>query len=100
MQNKEGELVPTIVQSGWIVYIDYRKLNKATKKDHFPLLFTDQMLERSPSRAHYYFLDRYSGYIQASIPLKDKEKTTFTYPFGTYAFRHMPFDLCNAPVTF
>ena len=57
VQNKEGELVPTRVQSGWRVCIDYRKLNKATKKDHFPLPFMDQMLERLAGRSHYYFLD-------------------------------------------
>jgi hypothetical protein len=46
VQNKEGELVPTRVQSGWRVCIDYRKLNTATRKDHFPLPFIDQMVER------------------------------------------------------
>lgn len=100
VKNNEGELIPTRIQSGWRVCIDYRKLNKATKKDHFPLHFMDQMLERLAGRSHYCFLDGYSGYIQVPIAPADQEKTTFTCPFGTYAFRRMPFGLCNAPATF
>ena len=45
------------------------------------------------------FLDGYSGYFQIEIDLADQEKTTFTCPFGTYAYRRMPFGLCNAPTT-
>jgi len=77
------------------VCIDYKKLNKATKKDHFPLPFIDQMLERLVKRSHYCFLDCYSGYIQVPIAL-----CMITYPFGTYTFRRMSFDLCDAPATF
>jgi len=79
--------------------IDYRKLNKATKKDHFSLPFMDQMLERLVGRSHYYFFDGYSGYIQVPITPEDQEEPT-TYPFATYAFRRTPFDICNAPATF
>ncbi|RVW86075.1 Retrovirus-related Pol polyprotein from transposon 17.6 [Vitis vinifera] len=46
------------------------------------------------------FLGRYSGYFQIEIDVEDQEKTTFTCPFGTYAYRRMPFGLCNAPATF
>ncbi|RVW22852.1 Retrovirus-related Pol polyprotein from transposon 297 [Vitis vinifera] len=46
------------------------------------------------------FLDGYSGYFQIEIDVEDQEKTTFTCPFGTYAYRRMPFGLCNAPATF
>jgi len=60
----------------------------------------DQMLERLAGRSHYCFLDGYSGYIQVPIAPEDQEKTTFTCPFGTYAFRRMSFGLCNAPATF
>ena len=80
--------------------IDYRKLNTATKKDHFPLLFIDQMLERLAGHAYYCFLDGFSGYNQIAIAPEDQEKMTFTYPFGTFAYRRMPFGLCNAPATF
>ncbi|CAL8993272.1 unnamed protein product, partial [Prunus brigantina] len=76
------------------------KLNTATSKDHFPLPFIDQMLERLAGHSHYCFLDGYSGYNQIAIAPEDQEKTTFTCPFGTFAYRRMPFGLCNAPATF
>ena len=98
--NENNELIPTRVTSGWRVCIDYRKLNAGTRKDHFPLPFVDQMLERVPGHELYCFLDGYSGYNQIEIALEDQEKTTFTCPFGTFAFRKMPFGLCNAPGTF
>jgi hypothetical protein len=100
VQNKDGELVPTRVQSGWRVCIDYRKLNTATRKDHFPLPFIDQMVERLAGHEYYCFLDGYSGYNQVPMDPEDQEKTTFTCPFGTFAYRPMPFGLCNAPATF
>ena len=77
--------------------IDYRKLNVMTRKDHFPLPFIDQVLERVSGHHFYCFLDGYSGYFQIEIDVEDKEKTTFTCLFGTYAYRRMPFGLCNAP---
>ncbi|KAK8523035.1 hypothetical protein V6N13_076262 [Hibiscus sabdariffa] len=80
--------------------MDYRKLNKATKKDHFPLPFIDQMLDRLAGKEFYCFLDGYLRYNQIAIALDDQEKTTFTCPCGTYAFRRMPVGLCNAPATF
>ncbi|KAM2889722.1 hypothetical protein FF1_013308 [Malus domestica] len=98
--NAENELVPTRIQTGWRVCIDYRKLNAITKKDHFPLPFIDQMLERLAGYAFYCFLDGYSSYNQIVIAPEDQEKTTFTCPFGTFAYRRMPFGLCNAPATF
>ena len=80
--------------------IDYRKLNDATRKDHFPLPFIDQMLERLAGKSHYCFLDGFSRYFQVPIAPEDQDKTTFTCPFGTFAYRRMPFGLCNAPGTF
>ena len=100
VQNEGNELVPTRIQTGWRVCIDYRKLNSVTWKDHFPLPFMDQMLERLAGHAYYCFLDGYSGYNQILIAPEDQEKTTFTCPFGTFAYRRMPFGLCNAPATF
>ena len=100
VKNDDNELVPTKVQTGWRVCIDYRKLNSTTRKDHFPLPFIDQMLERLAGHSHYCFLDGYSGYNQIVIAPEDQEKTTFTCPFGTFAYRRMPFGLCNAPATF
>ncbi|GKC17408.1 reverse transcriptase domain-containing protein [Tanacetum coccineum] len=75
-------------------------LNEATRKDHFPLPFMDQMLERLAGNEYYCFLDGFSGYFQILIDPHDQEKTTFTCPFGTFAYRRMPFGLCNAPGTF
>ncbi|GKD67856.1 reverse transcriptase domain-containing protein, partial [Tanacetum coccineum] len=86
--------------TGWRVCIDYRKLNEATRKDHFPLSFMDQMLERLAGNEYYCFLDGFSGYFQIPIDPKDQKKTTFTCPYGTFAYRRMPFGLCNAPGTF
>ena len=100
VKNKDDELVPTHVQSGWRVCIDYCKLNAATRKDHFPLSFIDQMVEGLTGHMYYCFLDVYSGYNQVPIDPEDQEKTTFTCPFGTFAYHCMPFGLCNAPVTF
>ena len=71
-----------------------------TRKDHFPLPFMDQLLERISGQPFYYFLNGYSGYIQIEIATEDQEKTTFTCLFGTYAYRRMPFGLCNAPAKF
>jgi hypothetical protein len=82
------------------VYIDYRRLNSTTKKDHFPLPFIDWILERLAGKSYYCFLDGYSRYNQVAIDPQDQEKTTFTCPFGTFAYRRMPFGLCNAPATF
>ena len=100
IRNERNELIPTRTVIGWRVCIDYRKLNTATRKNHFPLPFIDQMLERLVGHPHFCFLDGYSGYNQIAIAPEDQEKTTFTCPYGTFAFRRMPFRLCNDPATF
>nr|GEZ12490.1 reverse transcriptase domain-containing protein [Tanacetum cinerariifolium] len=68
--NDKNDLVPTRLVTGWRVCIDYRKLNEATR------------------------------YFQIPIDPKDQEKTTFTCSYGTFAYKLMPFGLCNAPGTF
>nr|GEX65716.1 DNA-directed DNA polymerase [Tanacetum cinerariifolium] len=98
--NENNELIPTRLVTSWRVCIDYRKLNDATRKDHFPLPFIDQMLERLAGNEFYCFLDGFSGYFQIPIDPQDQEKTTFTCPYETFAYRRMPFGLCNAPGTF
>ncbi|GJW85803.1 reverse transcriptase domain-containing protein [Tanacetum coccineum] len=98
--NEDNELILTRLVTGWRVCIDYRKLNDATQKDHFPLPFMDQMLERLAGNEYYCFLDGLSRYFQIPIDPKDQEKTTFTCPYGAFAYRRMPFGLCNAPGTF
>nr|GEU35789.1 reverse transcriptase domain-containing protein [Tanacetum cinerariifolium] len=101
-----GMMYP-IFDSPWVSLIycvpkkgDYRKLNDATRKDHFLIPFMDQMLERLAWNEFYCFPDGFSGYFQIPIDPQDQEKTTFTCPYGTFAYRHMPFGLCNALGTF
>ena len=100
IKTEKNTLLPSRTVTGWRICIDYQKLNKATSKDHFPLLFLDQMLNRLARHEYYYFLDGYSGYNQIAIALEDQEKTTFTCPYGTFAFKRMPFGLCNTLDTF
>nr|GFC18759.1 reverse transcriptase domain-containing protein [Tanacetum cinerariifolium] len=63
VENEDNELIPTCLVTGWRVCIDYRKLNEATRKDHFPLPFIDKMLERLAGNQYYCFLDGFSGYF-------------------------------------
>jgi hypothetical protein len=80
--------------------IDYQKLNTATKKNHFLLLFINEMLEQLVKHSFFCFLDGYSGYHHIPIHPDDQSKTTFTCPYGTYAYHRMSFGLCNAPASF
>ena len=100
IKNDKDDLISTRIITWWRMCIDYRKLNDATRKDHYPLLFMDQMLERLTGKSYYCFLDGYSGYNQIAVDPKDQEKTAFTCPFGVIAYRRMPFGLCNALATF
>jgi hypothetical protein len=100
VRNEKNELIPQWMVTGWRMCIDYQKLNKATRKDHFPLLFIDEMLERLTNHSFFCYLDGYSTYHQILIHLDDQSKTTFTCLYGTFAYRRMPFGLCNAPSSF
>nr|GFA00251.1 retrovirus-related Pol polyprotein from transposon 17.6 [Tanacetum cinerariifolium] len=100
VDNKENEFIITRLVTGWRVCIDYQKLNEATRKDHFPLPFMDQMLERLARNEYYCFLYGFSRYFQIPIDPCDQEKTTLTCPYGTFAYRRMSFGLCNAPGKF
>jgi hypothetical protein len=99
VRNEKNELIPQRTITGWRMCIDYRKLNKATKKDHFPLPFINEMLERLANHS-FYFLHGYFGYHHIPIHPNNQNKTTFTCPYGTYAYRRMSFGLCNAPTLF
>ncbi|GJX08068.1 reverse transcriptase domain-containing protein [Tanacetum coccineum] len=100
VRNEKNELITQRTVTGWRVCIDYRKLNDAIRKDHFPLPFIDQMLERLAGHDYYCFLDGFLGYFQIPIAPEDQEKTTFTCPYGTFVYRRLAFGLCNAPATF
>lgn len=98
--NEKNELIPTRTVIGWKVCIDYRRLNTATRKNHFPLLFIDQMLERLVGHNYYCFLDRYSGYNQIVVSPEDQDKISLTCLYGIFSYIIMSFGLCNAPTTF
>ena len=74
VKNKNDELIPTCISSGWRMCVDYRKLNLSTRKDHFPLPFMDQMLERLVGKSFYCFLDGYSGYNQIVVAMSRSHK--------------------------
>lgn len=94
VSNAKDDLIPNKTVTGWRICMHYMNMNKATRKNHFPLPFIDHMLDRFVGKEYYYFLDRYSDYNQIAIAPKDQEKKTFTCPYGTFAFRRMPFGLC------
>jgi polyferredoxin len=81
VENSKNELIPQHTITGWRMCIDYRKLNKATMKDHFPLPFIDKILVRLAKHSFFCFLDVYSGYQQIPIHPDDQNKTTFTCPY-------------------
>nr|GFA73359.1 reverse transcriptase domain-containing protein [Tanacetum cinerariifolium] len=92
IENEENELIPTRLVTGWRVCIDYRKLNEAIRKDHFPIPFMDQMLERLAGNEYYCFLDGFSGYFQIPIDPRDQEKNNIHLPIWhfclpSHAFR-------------
>jgi hypothetical protein len=85
--NENNELIPQRVLVGYRMCINFRKV-----KDHYPLPFIDQMLERLSKKTHFHFLDGYSGFSQIAVKKQDQEKTTFICPYGTYAYTRMPDD--------
>ncbi|GJY55529.1 reverse transcriptase domain-containing protein [Tanacetum coccineum] len=94
----DAGLIYPISDSPWV---SPKNLSEATRKDHFPLPFMDQMLERLAGNEYYCFLDGFSGYFQIPIDPKDQERQPSPLPaYGTFAYRRMPFGLCNAPGTF
>jgi hypothetical protein len=93
-------VVPKKVTRKWRIFVDFRELNKATLKDYFPLPFIDQVLDTLFGKKYFSFLDGYNRYNQILIAPEDQDKTTFTCHWGTYAYRVLPFRLCNALATF
>ena len=77
----------------WRVCIHYRELNKAMLKGNFLLPFIDQVLDTFAGNKYFSFLDGFSGYNQIKIAPQDQDKTTFTSPWGTFAYRVLPFGL-------
>jgi hypothetical protein len=75
IRNEKNELIPQRTVTGWQMFIDYRKLNKATRKDHFLLPFIDEMLERLANHSFFSYLNGYSSYHQILIHPDDQSKT-------------------------
>jgi hypothetical protein len=98
IRSEKNELIPLQIVTSWRMCIDYRKLNKATRKVYFPLPFIDEMLEILASHSFCY-LDGYSGYHQIPIHPDYQSKITFTCPYATFAYL-MSFGLCTAPASF
>ena len=71
IRNKQNELILTRTMTKWRACIDFRKMNTVTKKDHYPLPFIDQMLDRLAGHPYLCFLNGYSGYNQIAIALED-----------------------------
>nr|GEX85119.1 reverse transcriptase domain-containing protein [Tanacetum cinerariifolium] len=89
VENEENELILTRLVTGWRVCIDYCKLNEATRKDHFPLSFMDQMLERLSGNEYYCFLDGFSGYFKFLLTLVIRRRQRSLVPT-----KRLPIDAC------
>ena len=84
----------------WQVCVDYKPLNAATKRDHFPPPFQDEILNEVAGHKRYIVCGGYSGYFQISVAKEDQKKTTFIMPWECFVYRVMPFGLTNTPATF
>jgi hypothetical protein len=82
------------------IYVDFKKLSKATKKIPYPLPFFDEILNIVARYEVYSFLDGYSGYHQIFVAFEDRYKTTFVIDWGIFIWMVMPFDVQNGPPTF
>ena len=80
--------------------VDYRELNKVTRKDTFPLPRVDDLLDQIGQSKYFTTLDLASGYWQIRVAPSSREKTAFVTPHGLLQFRVMPFGLTNAPAVF
>ena len=98
--NERNNIIPIILVTWWRVCMDWQNMNAWTEKDHLLMPLMDQLLHRLVGKGWWCFLNGYIGHIEISIAPDDQEKTTFTCPYGTLAFKRMPFGLCNAPDTF
>jgi hypothetical protein len=93
--------VPIDKKGGSIrVCVDYRDINKACPKDNFPTPFVDQIVDDCAGSEIFSLMDGFSGYNQINIAPEDQHKTAFICPWGTFAYRKLPFGLKNAGATF
>jgi hypothetical protein len=96
-----ANLVPVRKKNGEIrLCVDFRNLNRSSKKDNYPLPKMEHILQRVTGSARMSMIDGFSGYNQISVLPEDREKTTFTTPWGTFMYAKIPFGLMNAGATF
>ncbi|RDX74331.1 hypothetical protein CR513_45934, partial [Mucuna pruriens] len=95
-----GYLVQVVPKKSKMIIMKNQHDELATRKDNFPLPFIDQVLEKLAGKSHYCFVDGFSGYMQIHIAPEDQHRPIFTCPFGTFAYTHMSFGLCNVSSTF
>ena len=96
-----SNLIPVDKKQGTIhVCTDFRYLNRACPKDRFPTPFIDQILDECAGSEVSSLMDGFSGYNQIQIKPEDQNKTAFIFPWGTFAYRKMPFNLKNLRDTF
>ena len=96
----KNELIPTRTVTWCRIWIDYRKLNNATRKDNYHVPFIDQMFDRLAGQQYYHFLDDHYCYNQILIATEDQKKTMSTCRYDTYALKRMSVRICNAAATF
>ena len=80
--------------------VDFRNLNRSSKKDNYPFPKMEHILQRVTGSSRMSMIDGFAGYNQIFVFLEDREKTTFTTPWGTFMYAKKPFGLMNAGVTF
>jgi hypothetical protein len=96
-----SNLVPMRKKNGKIrLCVDFRNLNRISKKDNYPLLKMEHILQRVTGSSRMSMVDGFSGYNQISVFPEDREKTTFTTPWGTFIYAKIPFGLMNTTTTF
>jgi hypothetical protein len=96
-----ANLVPVRKKNGEIrLCVDFRNLNKCSRKDNYPLPKMEHMLQKVSGSKVMSFIDGFSGYNQIAVHPEDREKTAFTTPWGTFMYEKMPFGLMNAGATF
>ncbi|GJR05700.1 reverse transcriptase domain-containing protein [Tanacetum coccineum] len=99
-ESDQNEIDPTRLVTGWRMPLTTESLKKPPEKTTSTTIHGRNMLRRCLRETILlFFLDGFSGYFQIPIDPNDQEKTTFTCPYGTFAYRRMPFGLCNAPGT-
>jgi hypothetical protein len=96
-----ANLVPVRKNNGEIrLCVDFRNLNRSSQKDNYPLPKMEHILQKVTGASRMSMIDGFSSYNQVSVLPEDREKTTFTTPWGTFMYAKMPFGLMNAGATF